>query len=176
MRSAAVPACPSMSPAPLLEPEVFADLVALERLIDSALDPDFDEEFLGQIDVNRRRDCRQPFLAELFVVLVTPRDADGRTMRCVPGWTQNLSPGGVGFVVSEKLPEGRHLMLIRHPDYQVPTLCFEGSLIWEEQLGSEWEYGAIVRPFFSTPDDLELFASSFERGQVKPVRQIPAGG
>jgi|GEM_PF-2682850 len=160
MRVAAVSVGHPMSPAPAFEPEIFADLGALERLIDSALDPDFeDDECLNAVDANRRRDLRRPFLAELFVVLITPPDDNGRTMRCVPGWTQNLSPVGVGFVVSERLPEGRHMMLIRHPDHPAPKLCFAASLIWEEQHGSQWEYGAVVRPFVSTAADLERFAS-----------------
>ncbi len=149
----------------LSEPSVFAEIAELKRLIDAALEPDPEENevFLGTPEYNRRRDRRQPFLAELVVVLMAEPDDDGRTMRFVLGWTQNLSPGGVGFVVQEKLPEGKHLLLIRHPDYESPKVTFIGSLIWEQQSGSDWEYGAAIRPCFRTREELDLLATAFSR-------------
>lgn len=154
---------PATSSQPL-EPSIFADLTELKRLIDAALEPDpeLNDGFIGTEQNNRRRDRRQPFLAELVVVLLTPPGEDGRTMRFVPGWTQDLSPLGVGFVVPEKLPEGRHLLLIRHPDYDAPKITFIGSIVWEQQRGSDWEYGAVIRPSFSTHDELDLIAAEFD--------------
>ena len=116
--------------------------------------------FLGTTENNRRQDCRQPFLAELVVVLVTPPNELHQSFQFVRGWTRNLSPGGVGFVVSQKLPPGRHMMLIRHPDFQGLKHFFIGTILWEQQSGSDWEYGAAIRPSFSIHDELDFLSGT----------------
>lgn len=150
---------PSTAPSvPAIDESLFANLAELDRLLESAgdFDQEADEVFLGTTENNRRKDCRQPFLAELVVVVVAPPNELHQTFQFVRGWTQNLSPGGVGFVVSQQLPPGRHMMLIRHPDYPGLKNFFIGTILWEQQSGSEWEYGAAIRPSFSIHDELDF--------------------
>lgn len=150
---------PPTSPHPSstsFESDLFSNLNALESLLAAAMDsdPEDEEHFLGSLDNNRRADRRHPFLAEMAVVLVTEPDLDGHSFKFVRGWTQNLSPGGVAFVTDEPIPPGRHLMLIQHPDYPSPKHCFLGTIVWERQSLSDWEYGAVIRPSFDSQESL----------------------
>ena len=150
-----LPEKPAFS-SPPIESEIFSNLDALESLLAAAMDPDVEteEHFLGTPDNNRRTGERHPFLAEMAVVLVGPPDDSGHCFQFVRGWTQNLSPGGVSFLLEQSIPTGRHLMLIQHPDYPSPKHCFLGTVVWERHSGDVWEYGAVIRPSFNTFDVL----------------------
>ena len=102
---------------------------------------------------DRRRDQRHPFLTEVVAVLELPVSdiKPPQVFKFIRGWTLNLSPTGLGFVLTEELEADSVLLLISHPDYSYPQNCFNARIFRVEKTGeSEWEYGALIRPLFQT--------------------------
>ena len=121
-----------------------------------------DATFSSNRRVDRRTDCRHPFLAEVLVVQLRKVPGD-RGFRIVRGHTLNFSPNGIGFVLPEALEDEQLLLLIDHPDFTFPNCYFSARPLRVEQVeDGNWEYGAILKPLFAVADVAEFDRSLFE--------------
>jgi hypothetical protein len=136
----------------------------IQQLLSEADSTPHDTAFPDFPGLDRRADQRHPFLAEIVVVLPHAADSDEPfvAFRTIQGWTTDLSPRSVGFVLPEELQIESLLLLINHPDYSYPRCCFSARIFRHRQRSQEeWEYGAILRPMF---DAESIVPSLFRRG------------
>ena len=128
-------------------------LQEIERLLSLADASPDDTAFPLLPGLNRRNDKRHPFLAEVLAVLTEADDSPASTsvFRTIRGWTTDLSPRSVGFVLPEELHVESLLLLINHPDYSYPRCCFSARIFRHSQsTDGDWEYGAVLRPMFDS--------------------------
>jgi hypothetical protein len=126
-------------------------LQEIERLLSQEGEVLNDPAFPDTPGLNRRSDQRHPFLAEVMAILPEPQNPEEPTgiFRTVRGWTTDLSPGSVGFVLPEELCVESLLLVINHPDYTYPRCCFSVRIFRHRQReNGDWEYGAVLRPMF----------------------------
>lgn len=137
-----------------------------ELLVTDAPDLE-DPAFPEWAGAERRSDSRHPFLAEVIAVLLKHEasedssdandDVTASQFKLVRGRTLNLSPGGVCFVLPERLDAEELLLLIRHPDFAYPRCCFTARPFRVEQDGDgHWEYGALLRPMTGPVADMGI--------------------
>ena len=131
-----------------------------------------DRAFPVTPDQERRSEVRHPFLAEVVAVLKKPHcesqaadtaESDANAIpsafRMIHGWTMNLSPNSVCFVLPEHVEVDQLLLLIDHPDYQYPLCCFTARIFRVRAIGDgEWEYGAVVRPLTNAASPLHALS------------------
>jgi len=121
--------------------------------------------------IDRRKDQRYPFLADVIVVLPAGPDTvdqaeQFQSFQFISGHSINLSPDGIAFITSERIATEKFVLLMQHPDFEYPACCFSAQIYRSRLLeDSTWEHGALLRPLTQSPFPLAIEASRLSSSQ-----------